>query len=379
MAHRDIYLDVPSVKNTDIWAFQDWLWHCDAAAKGYRHKIVPGTIIAVRQKPFAKSLWQNNFALNKVIRPNDLFRRIFCLEYGRLEYRDGSKIGKNVTLPERLLISFLDKCYCENLTAYQAVIGLKRKVWSSFNKFFRKSLQNWILEEIELLSDVEPALSNFHNPTIRFTDMHRRFINVISKEMSLLVKAQKPKIFILQDLTSESLNAFASSYHEASGNIFLITTHSFALRHTERHNPALVHIDIGNTNLIFEERLNLLHRLLLEADPAFVHIIGSHVALEMLDRYKTTFQNLKVFATLLSPGPNSRKGFSKTGLNWEFSKYPNLTDFIDEIQTDCNEHKRRIQDVYGPENTPVVIYNNAPGVSAHEESAKNNLCNGKNS
>ena len=73
MAHRDVYLTVPSIKNTEIWAFQDWLWHCDATARGYRHKIVPETIIAVRQKPIAKSLWQKNVARNKVIRPNDLF------------------------------------------------------------------------------------------------------------------------------------------------------------------------------------------------------------------------------------------------------------------------------------------------------------------
>jgi len=367
MAHRDVYLNVPSVRNTDVWAFQDWLWHCDAAVRGYRHQIVPGTIIAVRQKPFAKSLWQNNVARNKVIRPNDLFRQIFCLKFNRPEYRDDSTCKQGIRLLERSVISLLDECYCKNPTAYQFIIGLKRKVWSSFNKFFRKSLQNWILEEIELLAEIEPALSNFRNPTVRFTDTHRRFFNVINKEMSLLVQAKKPKIFILQDLSPESWNAFKSSNHEATGNVFLITTHSFAQRHKGGNNPALVHIDIGNTNLIFEERLNLLHRLLLETEPEFIHIIGSHIAFEMLDRYRATFQNMNVIATLLSPSPNPTKGFSRSGLNWELCKYPNLTDFIDQIQTDSNEHKGRIHEIYGQDNTSIITCKKAEGISAYEE------------
>jgi glycosyltransferase involved in cell wall biosynthesis len=58
MAHRDIYLRVPSVKNTRDYAFQDWLWNCETAAHGYEHVIVPHTVVAVRQKTPERSLWQ---------------------------------------------------------------------------------------------------------------------------------------------------------------------------------------------------------------------------------------------------------------------------------------------------------------------------------
>ena len=117
-------------------------------------------------------------------------------------------------------------------------------------------MKHWVVDELSLLSEIEPELTNFYNPIVRYTSTHRRFYNVISKEMSMLVGAKKPKIFLLQDFSPESLTGLALSCNEGNDNVFLITTNSFPYRLKSNLSDRFVHIDIGNTNLIFEERLN---------------------------------------------------------------------------------------------------------------------------
>ena len=72
MAHRDIFEKTPYVLDDQNFAYQDWLWNCETSAQGFRHVLVPGTLMAIRQKPHGKSLWQNSHAMNKVVRPNML-------------------------------------------------------------------------------------------------------------------------------------------------------------------------------------------------------------------------------------------------------------------------------------------------------------------
>ena len=98
-----------------------------------------------------------------------------------------------------------------------------------------------------------------------------------------------------------------------------------------------------------------MHRLLLETDSEFIHVIGSHVALEMFRRYSATFRDTKVIATFLSHGANSLKSLGPTELNLELCKYSGLIDFFDHVVTDSNEFKKKMVDIFGIDNEFVTI------------------------
>jgi hypothetical protein len=104
-----------------------------------------------------------------------------------------------------------------------------------------------------------------------------------------------------------------------------------------------IHIDIGNSGLIYKDRLQLMHRLLLESDPSFIHVFNSRLALEMFDRYSGTFSGKKVIASFFGPLSAEKNGM----IGWELSHYSHLLDFFARISTDLADFRHYLLDVFG--------------------------------
>jgi hypothetical protein len=72
---REILLQVP-YRSTDLKAglgYEDWSWNAETVARGYLHKIVPGTVHLLRTRP--NSLVRQTAAAKGLMTPTTLFRR----------------------------------------------------------------------------------------------------------------------------------------------------------------------------------------------------------------------------------------------------------------------------------------------------------------
>lgn len=348
MAHRDIYLRVPSVKNTRYYAFQDWLWNCETAAHGYRHVIVPRTIMAVRQKTPERSLWQYNYSQERVVRPNILYRKIFLMEYARefeADVKDHHYISRN-NLLSRLLKKLSDYVYTNHRLLYHALDTLLLSLMNKLKTMkASKGIPQWLHTELTELSKIEPLLGNYKDPQVKRPGPTKfRLLGVINHSMAALVKAEKSKIYIIENINKnhEILNTL-HYMHALEKPIFVIITGKCKTPWFNRLPQNSILIDIGNSGLIYKERLRLMHRLLLESDPAFIHVFGSRLALEMFDRYSGTFTDKKIISSFFCP-LNAEKSDM---IDWELSHYSQLLEFYTRISTDLAEFRNHLLDVFG--------------------------------
>lgn len=348
MGHKDIYLKVPSIPNSQHYAFQDWLWNCETAAHGYEHVIVPHTVIAVRQKTPERSLWQFNYRQERVVRPNILYRKIFLMEYSReLDADTRNQNHKKYNSPLAQLRNKLsDYVYTNHRLSYHALDSLLVSLIKTLKAIKGPNkIPQWLRTELTELSQIEPLLRDYKTPQARRPRPTKlRLAGVINPSMAALVKADKSRIYIIEHANNNHEFINALYYMHALGKpVFIIITGRCSTPWLSRLPQNSIHIDIGNSGLIYEDRLRLMHRLLLESDPAFIHVLNSRLALEMLDRYSGTFTGIKTVASFFCPLSAEKSD----RISWELSHYSHLLDFFDRISTDHAEFKRHLEEVFG--------------------------------
>ena len=358
MAHRDIFKKIPYVKDDRFYAYQDWLWNCETAANGYRHVLVPRTLMAIRQKRQGKSLWQNSHSLNKVVRPNKLFRQLFLMEYN-----DCLEAIEKVQCSRRL-IDFMCR-YCARLRdklwdyllnhhrlLLQLLVTYKRSLVSKIISI-KKCGANpvWVKENLLKLSRIDPTINNFSKFQVRRTGLNFKILRTINSSMSALIKAEKPKIYALGNLTDDLVTRNALYYiHAMTPPVFVITTENGGNQWRIFLPLNCIHIDIGNTDLNYEEKMKLIHRLLLESNPEFIHVFDSMLALEMFDRYPGTFMDNKIFASFFEHPVTKQNG----KIGWALSHYPQLLDFFSCVSTDTSKFREQLLDIFGVEKLQII-------------------------
>ena len=340
MAHRDVFIEVPSVRNTEVWAYQDWLWHCDAVVAGCRHKLVPGTVMAVRQKRLGDSLWQGNYAKNKVVRPNQLFNQMFRLKYA-LPKENKKRIGFVDGVSERV-INVIDNFFYSKKDLYTLSIAVKRFLSTLAYKVFNKGNEKWIEETIQELSSIEPQLKLEPNIQIRRVPKKCSLYKSIDTSMKKLVEDDKVVVYIFDRLSKRNLQMVPSKTNLSKKNpAYIITTNRSKNKKTPQLNSSHTWIDIGNKPLLHDQKITLLHRLLLEADIAYLHITGSKLAYEMLVKFRKSFGPLNLGLSLI------KQTNHKSMAGWEILDYPEIFDMAKIIYC-CNEKQKRfIIDIFG--------------------------------
>ena len=161
MAHRDIFLKIPYIKDDETYAYQDWMWNCETAAQKYQHIIVPQTLMAIRQKQPGKSLWQNSFSKNKVVRPNLLFSKFFFLNFsGMLKEFGFSQNFVDTESYTKYLYRLLNNRLTEYLTTrhrhlHQIILKYKRAAVARIKNGFKGSaLPSWFFNELNQLNEI---------------------------------------------------------------------------------------------------------------------------------------------------------------------------------------------------------------------------------
>lgn len=343
-AHRDIFNSCKYVQDVPPYAFQDWLWNCETVFKGYHHVIVPETVLAVRQKPVGKSLWQNTHSQNKVVRPNMHFRNIFLRQYGILKeaVQSDARNGLSIRVWDKARRGLVDYLYKNYPSLFPMLLHLRRIGLERIRATDKANrIPPWLSSALTKLSRIEPSINESRNIDIRRPDKTNRIIHAIATEMSELVGTKKAKVYILDNLERNHIHLNALNFISAQEKAFLITTEKTIHSPVKPPGVKVVHIPIGNSRLFFEERLQLLHRLLLESDTEYIHIINSRMGYKLLDRYKRTFNGRKIFSTLVEPS------YGDADFGWELKEYSELFDSFSNISIDADLYKSRIQNVYG--------------------------------
>jgi glycosyltransferase involved in cell wall biosynthesis len=351
MAHRNIFTQLPYIKDDHNFAYQDWLWNCQTAAQGYQHVIVPKTMMAIRQKPPGRSLWQSSFAQYKVVRPNELYKKLFQGDYASLiaEAEESTfqfNIRKRISsFLERHLIRPIESFDTRYFKLYQFIVNFIKDLSRSIkNKINIKFLPDWLLEELDNLAKIEPTLSGYRAPRILTARPSLGMVRAINRQMASLVNSKSAKVYILDGLDDNALSVATLLYTRAVKKpVFVITTGKSKNICQDLLPDKSSHIDIGNANLDIDEKLLLLHRLLLESKLEFVHVIGSKIAFEMLHRHGGSFDRLNIFGTL----DHSALVLKKDAIEWQGETYDQLVDHFTRIATNSSLIHAYLQRVFG--------------------------------
>jgi len=372
-ARRDIFERIPYVLDTDVYAFQDWLWNCHTAEKGYEHVLVPGTLMAIRQSPPGKSLWQGSYRNNKVVRPNAFFRKIFLKEFPGLFKNDatGESGGKTTARLFRTAVDhirpLMDYLYEERPRLHGAIIDFKRSLAHTLRMIRNpQTVPSWVRKELDALSRIEPSLEYTSKIRTR-TPIHFPIAESITPEISQLVGNPGAPVFILDRLEwGDTLQKALCYMHAVEKPVYVLTTERSRKQQPDLLTKGSVHIDVAGMPLVQEDRIKFLHRLLLEAKPSFIHIIRSPLAYEMMNRYHATFENVRVVASIFSLDDAHEPDF----IGWELRRYPDLVDHLSCIATDSFFFRARILDVFGSATAPVVHHRLPFCMGYHRNSGK---------
>ena len=168
--------------------------------------------------------------------------------------------------------------------------------------------------------------------------------------MKQLIEGQNAKVFLLSSICKENEFEQLSKYIKLDDDkLFVITTEQNPINKISVLRDEVVHIDIGNKILLHDEKLKLLHRLLLEGNIKSIHIIESEMAYEIMKYYHKTFSGIEINISLFENKNN------KNHIGWEMVKYPEILDVAKNIFTDSLEYKNQITDVFGVEENTIFL------------------------
>ena len=270
---------------------------------------------------------------------------------------------KNIrNLISQILVYPLDYLHIHHADLFQKIIQFKRSIFSNYKYIVNKNaVPEWVKTELIKLSKIEPNLKNFKNPQIRKKRPRNRLNHAITPQMQTLIRERSSKVYILDGLEDDWETLKALNYlHYPDTNIFVVTTKKGKNRWKKFLPDESILIDIGNSNLFFEEKLKLLHRLILESDVEYLHLFGSKLALEMIARYHGTIKNTKVFACFFL----SEFIYNEDEVLWKYRNYAELLEFFTCIATDTKIVKGYLLGVYGLPDR-LVQHHRMPYTSKH--------------
>jgi hypothetical protein len=199
------------------------------------------------------------------------------------------------TFLDRHLIRSFDDLESHRFDLYKFIIDARKTLWRKVKRILEiKFLTDWMVQELNHLSKIEPTLSDYKSPRILISTPDLLLIQAINRQMSELVKSESAKVYIIDGLDCSDFTIAMLLYlRTVLEPVFVITTAKSKNKLQDLLPDSSIHIDIGNANLHIEEKLLLMHRLLLESDLDFVHIFGSNMAIEMLISWLITLQGYR--------------------------------------------------------------------------------------
>lgn len=292
MAKKKVFLDIPYVKDEYQFAYQDWLWNCQTLAKGYSHLCADNTLMAVRQKEPGKSLWQKSFSLNKVVRPNQLFKNLITHENN----------FKQIPSNKKLFLLIINHLKHNNPSLFVFIRSLKRKILTQKKRAFPPHIS----DQIKKLEMVEPIFQTINR--YRVPDDYRQtyLINYIPKKLARIAAEKNIDVYFVGSLDDiKNIYKNNQSFPINKNHIVLITD--------EHINSAALHENqscITGIKLNDEKRGYLLLRIILESQIGSIIIYNSKFATQLFIKYKNILNQNKILLKVDTPSKDSPESFT---------------------------------------------------------------------
>jgi hypothetical protein len=339
MAPKKIFIEIPYIKDEGRYAYEDWLWNCNTIEKGYHHVCIDGTLMAIRQKDIGHSLWQNSFSLNKVVRPNKLFLKLFKGQYDS-EFLVKKQNYYNISFMNYIL----EKINLRNPYFYKFIKKTKRKIFkSSIN-----SVDICAGKELEKLRAIEPELAIIQD----FRSVHEvgkiPLLFMIPEKLSNLMKSEELDIFFIGCEKDFSIYP----HHLISNKNFVLITDNIKRKTVtlDFEYFFLQEIKINHDRLAY-----LILRILLELKINRLIIINSDFAVNLFSKYGDIINANEKFAYIETP-----ESFYNNKIIDVISlvKMLPLFNYFDKIYTDCPDFTSYIIETYGIPKDKIIINKN---------------------
>ncbi|MEW6139817.1 MAG: glycosyltransferase [Thermodesulfobacteriota bacterium] len=405
LAERPAFEMFPYSAKEGGYAYQDWLWNCQTIAAGYVNVPVNGTLAGIRKKSATDSALQRTRSEGRVVPPNKLFKSIltspfpttistgnedekraealrenrptsghsrsmrlkfaamrtrfenFLLNGARrhLSARNRARIKATASITKRFCLELTSQIFVNRSLADQEETGnssspakpqvVKRSSTES------AAIPAWAHLELKNLAAIEPGIAS--DEPLDVWRPRSRLHEYVSPGMKDLVQTPGARLFIMSYISRGGAHLEALHYmHALGGPVFVVTTQKAANPWRNRLPENSCHIDIGNIPLSYRERMTLLHRLLLESDLDFLHIVNSPLAYDMLLQWPKTFDGVRIFCSLFC------NDVSKAGnrVGFAINYYPHLIDLIFRVAVDNRKFKEWLEEVYAISRDQITVH-----------------------
>lgn len=355
MARKEIFIKIPYVKDTGQFAYQDWLWNCQTLESGYRHICVEGTLMLIRQKEPGKSLWQKSFSMNRVVRPNLLFRRLI-MEKNTITERRKSRS----TFFDDVLSMFFNWLTASQPGIYEFLKKFKRAK-------FRKSVNDFepvVREQISDLEKIEPLLATIHNYRTINDFPGKYLLSHIPESLAKLPGHETVDIFLIgtpkdmECVPSTLLRNFSDEKDRYY--IFDQQCRNAGLDRCIGADQRM--INLSDIHINKEKMSYMVLRVLLESPIKVIYIKNSVFAPELLLKYMNVL-SFKTLVLELECPPLKLSGAFKMVV--EIAKLLLVHNAFTKIIVDNDDFKAFLEKVYGIPESKIYLrehqVDNSPG------------------
>jgi glycosyltransferase involved in cell wall biosynthesis len=331
-ARREVFLQIPfeSCPRGSGFGHEDWHWNVQVMAAGHRHKVVAGTVQFLRGRAGSRPLASYDSEEGLTIRPSAFFGRERFSSLLGGETPGGASRGTVREATAARLRRFVAPWHRLVSAAAQAANRVSRELidpetqptlalWLergrslalSSRRHLLAEMPAWVLDEMRSLAEVEPLLYPDRTlvdraplltlpPRSTQTSAYAAALGALGGDRySHVMLTPRIKQGGADLDTLQHLRALAGSGQRAA----LVITERGPSVWLDRLPPGVGVISFGElaSGLRLQEAANVLLRLLLEAKPAVIHNINSHLGWLLFSRHGGALsQGSKLFASLFS-------------------------------------------------------------------------------
>lgn len=351
VASKSLLEHFPFQPNLNGFGPEDWHFNCQTLAAGVVHKVVPNTVLFVRRKDVSTMTIQRTehhtmhytnllrFDFIRSIDPSKFLalenKSSFYHKYLLVTLGSGKKTAGRLTrFGYHLLmkVPFINAVMLNVRDSY-----LPRLIPT---KVSAKSMPLWLLNEWRSVNEIEkqlfPDKKTLATTTLYVSEMYE--LGLLFWRLVKYTVAEPDYILLVPYLSRGGADLFAINYANTMAQegrrVAVIATEQGSYEWATRLNDGVDFVPFGRlaSGLPPDLQLQVLIRFIIQSRAKVLHIIHSHLAYDLIERYRKLFDNngYIIFANAFCDDVNSEGrvgGHVHTGL-------PRIYGHTDKIFTD---------------------------------------------
>lgn len=324
------------------WGYEDYDFFCNTLGSDVPHLIVEETVVFVRAKSYG-SMLQNYASTYRVLYRNKLFepsilRKLIRKEEEPLQIRKSIKHRILDKFPRLHLFLWKIKVVAQDLLKIPVKIT---------------NYPEWLLEEWRAINKIEPEIFPSdkilraiiqYNP-IQSDFLANAYLNVcdeVGEDVKHIIFVPFLKVGGAEKVVFNFIKSLQTLYPKE--RIAIISTEPSDSPWKDKLPKEVPFIDIGNMGrLTYEEKENLLLKLIIQLQPQNVYNVSSIRTFEIFGKYqKAISENTNIFTFVFCPEYDEQGRMS----GFAFSYLDKQIDYNKKIFTDNQKYIDQLCDIY---------------------------------